>query len=64
MDAINPDETAAIRLNLQRQQALGNDRFRAAIEAARQARRTRCPDRKTAKGKSNLGKFTLPPVFG
>lgn len=32
LDAINPDETAGIRLNLQRQRALGNDRFRAAIE--------------------------------
>jgi putative transposase len=32
LDAIDPDETAAIRLNLQRQHALGNDRFRAAIE--------------------------------
>ena len=30
--AIDPDETAAIRLNLQRQNALGNNRFRAAIE--------------------------------
>ncbi|MBP3974626.1 hypothetical protein J6C21_08450 [Pseudoxanthomonas spadix] len=32
LEAIHPDETAAIRLNLQRQHALGNDRFRAAIE--------------------------------
>ncbi|WP_369943688.1 transposase [Xanthomonas medicagonis] len=32
LDAIDPDETAAIRLNLQRQHALGNERFRAAIE--------------------------------
>lgn len=32
LDAINPDETTGIRLNLQRQHALGNDRFRAAIE--------------------------------
>ncbi|WP_232757173.1 transposase [Xanthomonas sp. SHU 199] len=32
LDAIDPDETATIRLNLQRQHALGNDRFRKAIE--------------------------------
>ncbi|NIJ74263.1 MULTISPECIES: hypothetical protein [unclassified Xanthomonas] len=32
LDAIDPDETAAIRLNLQRQHALGNNRFREAIE--------------------------------
>lgn len=32
LDAIDPDETAGIRLNLQRQHALGNGRFRAAIE--------------------------------
>ncbi|QNH23380.1 Transposase IS200 like protein [Xanthomonas sp. GW] len=32
LDAIKPDETAAIRLNLQRQHALGNNRFRAVIE--------------------------------
>ncbi|MCC4598331.1 transposase [Xanthomonas campestris pv. phormiicola] len=32
LDAIDPDEIAAIRLNLRRQHALGNDRFRAAIE--------------------------------
>ena len=32
LDAIDPDETVAIRLNLQRQHALGNERFRAAIE--------------------------------
>ena len=31
LDAIDPDEAAAIRLNL-RQHALGNDRFRGAIE--------------------------------
>jgi putative transposase len=33
LDAIEPGETAAIRLNLQRQHALGNDCSRAAIEA-------------------------------
>ncbi|WP_082028696.1 transposase [Xanthomonas sacchari] len=32
LDAIDPGETATIRLNLQRQHALGNDRFREAIE--------------------------------
>lgn len=32
LDAVDPNETAAIRLNLQRQHALGSDRFRAAIE--------------------------------
>ncbi|WDS34742.1 transposase [Pseudoxanthomonas sp.] len=32
LGAIDPQETATIRLNLQRQHALGNDRFRAAIE--------------------------------
>lgn len=32
LDAIDPDETAAIRLNLQCQHALGNHRFRAANE--------------------------------
>ncbi|WP_295942186.1 transposase [uncultured Xanthomonas sp.] len=32
LEAIDPDETAAIRLNLQRQYVLGNDRFREAIE--------------------------------
>lgn len=32
MTGVDHDETAAIRLTLQRQHALGNDRFRAAIE--------------------------------
>ncbi|WCE06205.1 hypothetical protein [Pseudoxanthomonas sp. JBR18] len=32
LEAIAPDETAAIRLNLQRQHALGNDSFRNATE--------------------------------
>lgn len=33
VDAIDPGETAAIRLNLQRQHALGNERFRAPSSA-------------------------------
>lgn len=32
MDAIDPDEIATIRLNLERQHALGNARFRTTIE--------------------------------
>ncbi|TMN19672.1 hypothetical protein [Pseudoxanthomonas sp. X-1] len=32
MDATDPGKSATIRLNLQRQHALGNTRFRAAIE--------------------------------
>ncbi len=33
MQAVDPDETDAIRLHLQRQHAYGPDRFRRAIEA-------------------------------
>ncbi len=49
LDAIDPDETAAIRLNLQRQHALGNDRFRAAIE--RQLGRRAGPAARTGRPK-------------
>lgn len=47
LDAIAPDKTAALRINLQRQHALGNDRFRAAIE--RQLGRSAEPSTRTGR---------------
>ncbi len=60
MDAIDSDETATIRLNLQRQYALGDVRFRTAIEdqlgrrAGPAARRGRPPKAKASEAESAL----------
>lgn len=61
MEVIDPADTEAIRLHLQRGYALGYDRFRKAIET--QLNRRVSPDKLAALASAECRKRTLPPVF-